>query len=109
PARSISAISPGGPWQLRRSERIGANNQIQETNMKFASLLIACAIAVSPLAARAADSYPDKPIHIIVPFSAGGIVDSVARIVGQKLSEKYSQPVIVENRTGAGGAIGTEY
>ena len=77
--------------------------------MKFASLLIACAIAVSPLAARAADSYPDKPIHIIVPFSAGGIVDSVARIVGQKLSEKYSQPVIVENRTGAGGAIGTEY
>ncbi len=77
--------------------------------MKFASLLIACAIAVSPLAARAADSYPDKPIHIIVPFSAGGIVDSVARIVGQKLSEKYGQPVIVENRTGAGGAIGTEY
>jgi tripartite-type tricarboxylate transporter receptor subunit TctC len=77
--------------------------------MKFASLLMACAVALGPLAARAADSYPDKPIHIIVPFSAGGIVDSVARIVGQKLSEKYGQPVIVENRTGAGGVVGTEY
>ncbi|MGN6580467.1 MAG: tripartite tricarboxylate transporter substrate binding protein [Bordetella sp.] len=77
--------------------------------MKLASLLMACAIAVSPFAARAANSYPDKPIHIIVPFSAGGIVDSVARIVGQKLSEKYGQPVIVENRTGAGGVVGTEY
>ena len=77
--------------------------------MKFASLLMACAIAASPLAARAADSYPDKPIHIVVPFSAGGIVDSVARVVGQKLSEQYGQPVIVENRTGAGGAIGTDY
>ena len=77
--------------------------------MKFASLLMACAIAAGPLMARAAGSYPNKPIHIIVPFSAGGIVDSVARIVGQKLSEKYGQPVIVENRTGAGGVIGTEY
>jgi len=77
--------------------------------MKFASLLMACAVALSPLAARAADSYPDKPIHIIVPFSAGGIVDSVARIVGQKLSEKTGQPVIVDNRTGAGGVVGTEY
>lgn len=57
----------------------------------------------------AADAaYPDKPITIIVPFTAGGVVDQTARIIGDKLSEKYGQPVIVENKAGASGAIGTK-
>ena len=57
--------------------------------------------------AHAQGTYPNKPIKFIVPFPAGGIVDSVARKIGEKLSAKYGQPIVVENRAGAGGSIGT--
>ena len=62
---------------------------------------------VAPAFAQA--DYPGKPIHIVVPFSAGGIVDSIARLIGEKLSTKYGQPVIIDNKVGAGGAIGTDF
>src|SRR5712692_693863 len=55
-----------------------------------------------------AQSYPQRPIRIIVPFPAGGIADTFARSIGQKLNEAWSQPVVVENRAGAGGSIGAE-
>lgn len=77
--------------------------------MKVVRSLLAVTMAVGLSAAHAAGTYPDQPIHLIVPFSAGGIVDSLARIVSQPLSQRLHQPVIVENKVGAGGAIGTEY
>lgn len=55
-----------------------------------------------------AQQYPDRPVKIIVPFAAGGFTDSLARIVGQKLGEKWGQPVVIENKPGAGGNIGAE-
>jgi tripartite-type tricarboxylate transporter receptor subunit TctC len=74
------------------------------------SLAIACAAAFALLAAPAiAQDYPSKPIRIIVPFSAGGGVDTLARMVGQRLSEQVGQPVLIENRPGAGGNIATGY
>jgi tripartite-type tricarboxylate transporter receptor subunit TctC len=81
--------------------------------MTFLRKILAVAAASAALAAGApalaqAD-YPAKPIHIVVPFSAGGIVDTIARVIGERLSTKYGQPVIVENKAGAGGAIGTEF
>ncbi|HEX3171714.1 MAG TPA: tripartite tricarboxylate transporter substrate binding protein [Burkholderiales bacterium] len=53
-------------------------------------------------------NYPAKQIRVIVPFPAGGPTDAIARAIGQKLSETWGQPVIVDNRPGAGGNIGTE-
>ena len=70
------------------------------------SMLAACA-ALSG-AATAQDKYPTKPIRLIVAFPAGGSTDIVARLVGQRLGEKLGQQVVVDNRGGAGGTIGTE-
>ena len=64
--------------------------------------------ATAGLAAAQAQSYPSKPIRMIVPFPAGGTTDVVARIVAQRMSEAMGQPVLVENRGGAGGAIGAD-
>ncbi|NCT97637.1 MAG: tripartite tricarboxylate transporter substrate binding protein [Comamonadaceae bacterium] len=73
----------------------------------LASAASALALATAPSFAQ--DSFPNKPVRIIVPFSAGGIVDSIARAIADKLSARYPQPVIVENKTGAGGSIGTDF
>jgi tripartite-type tricarboxylate transporter receptor subunit TctC len=54
-------------------------------------------------------NFPNKPIHFIVPFAPGGSTDVTARIVGQRVSEILKQPVIVENRAGAGASIGVQY
>jgi tripartite-type tricarboxylate transporter receptor subunit TctC len=55
-----------------------------------------------------AEDYPTKIVRIIVPQSAGGATDTFARSIGQKLSERWKQPVVIENRAGAAGVIGTE-
>ena len=69
----------------------------------FMSLL---ALALAPMAM--AQTYPSKPIKMIVPFPAGGTTDIVARIVAQKMSESMGQAITVDNRGGAGGAIGAD-
>jgi len=55
-----------------------------------------------------AQTYPAKPIKIVVPFPAGGIADIYARVIGARVGEAWSQPVVIENRTGAGGNIGAD-
>jgi tripartite-type tricarboxylate transporter receptor subunit TctC len=71
--------------------------------------VVAASIALSAIAVQAhAQPYPSQPIKMIVPFTAGGTTDILARTIGQKLSEAWRQPVIVENRPGAGGNIGAD-
>ena len=64
------------------------------------------AFAIAPVAM--AQGFPSKPIRMIVPFPAGGTADIVARLIGSKFSERIGQPVIAENRVGAGGTIGAD-
>jgi tripartite-type tricarboxylate transporter receptor subunit TctC len=74
-------------------------------------LQLAAGVTTLPLTGRfaSADSYPNKPVHVIVGFSAGSASDINARMIGQWLSEPLGQPFVIENRSGAGGNIATEY
>src|SRR3989454_2955765 len=67
-------------------------------------LVLSAALAAFSAAAQ----YPGKPVRIVVPFSAGGTTDILARAVGQKLTEAWSQPIVIDNRPGASGMIGAE-
>ena len=73
--------------------------------VRRALLALPLALAAAPLAGRA-DSYPSRPIKFVVPWPAGGVADTVARVVADKLSERLGQRLIVENRPGAAGNIG---
>src|SRR5438034_6332333 len=65
-------------------------------------------VALTASAAFAQTAFPSRPVKFVVPFPGGGINDVLARIVGDKLQARWGQPVVVENRTGAGGNIGAE-
>ena len=88
--------------------RLGAND-IKHSRRKILSL-VASAVAMPALVRIAmADDYPSRPIHLVVQIPPGGSPDIVGRLMGQWLSDKLGQPVVVDNRAGASGNIGTEY
>jgi len=70
-------------------------------------VLLCVALALLP-AAHAQQAYPSKPVRLIVPYPPGGTADILGRLLGDKLGSAWSQPVVVENRAGAGGAIGVD-
>src|SRR5262249_31535612 len=73
-------------------------------------LHLAAAAAALPAVSRFAwaQTYPTRPVRFLVPFPAGGPSDVLAGLYGQKLSQRWNQPVVVENRVGATGTVGTE-
>jgi tripartite-type tricarboxylate transporter receptor subunit TctC len=74
----------------------------------LAALAVLVGVTASASALAQAASYPNRPIRIVVPFPVGGIADTFSRTIGIKLTEVWGQPVVVENKTGAGGNIGAE-
>lgn len=92
-----------------KPENRGIQNNInrrKETKMR--KTLLVLATVLSGAATATAQSYPDKPITMIVPYAAGGPTDTVARIVSDAMSRELGQRVIVENTPGAGGTIGMQ-
>ena len=73
---------------------------------RFAAVLVAALAVAAPLNAQ--EAYPAKPVRWVVPYAAGGLPDTIARVLAQKVSESLGQQVTIENRGGAGGITGTE-
>ena len=78
-------------------------------NKLMKGLIASLAISVASSSAIASSEYPNKPIRVVVPYSAGASTDALARLVGNQVSEILKQPVIAENRAGAGGTIAADY
>ena len=76
--------------------------------LKTTKYIISATLCIAPALAFAAQGYPQRPVRIVVPVSAGGGVDSLARIVAQHFNAVWGQPFIVDNRPGAGGSLGAE-
>lgn len=81
---------------------------MEPSKRRTLSMLAICGLALVAAPAQAQPAYPSKPVRLIVPYSSGGPSDVLARAIGQRLGESLGQPVVIENRTGAGGNIGTE-
>lgn len=80
---------------------------ITKRGLLAVAAMAVCALPLAALSQLA--TFPGKPVRIIVPFAPGGTSDSLARVLGQKLSEMWGQPVLVENKAGADGNVGADY
>jgi tripartite-type tricarboxylate transporter receptor subunit TctC len=77
-------------------------------NAVVLSALIFSALASGPLGAQPSEVFPNKSVRIVVPFPPGGATDITARVVADKLSAKWGQPVVIDNKAGAGGNVGSD-
>src|SRR5215471_13900609 len=78
------------------------------TSVRVLAFALSLVIVLSLSGRSQAQNYPNHPVKIIVPFPAGGTADAIPRVIGDWLSRKWGQPVIIENRSGAGGNVGAE-
>ena len=77
--------------------------------MRMRSTIVCCAVLAAAACGAYAQDYPVKPIRIVVPVAAGGSPDVLARLIGEKMRERLGQPVVVDNRVGAGQMIGADH
>ena len=93
---------------LRSRRHFLRDSAVRLSRRKFLRLAVGSAALPAVSRFAWAQAYPTRPVRIIVPFPAGLATDTIARLMGQSLSERLTQPFVIENRTGAGGNIGTE-
>src|ERR1051325_4790874 len=81
----------------------------EEKLMRSGTQWCVAAIAFSASAIASAQTYPTKPVTLVVPFAAGGSTDIVARLIAHELTSSLARPVLVDNRSGGGGVVGWSY
>ena len=103
-----------------RHAEVSRRRRIQQVGCRLVSTTVACprrrhglrtlaaALAVAAVGASAQTAYPSKPVHLVVPFPAGGGADNLARLIVPRVARILGQPIVIENRAGAGGNIGAE-
>src|SRR5262249_57580679 len=77
--------------------------------VRVRTLIVALTLALAPFEGPAAQDFPSRPVRFVVPYAAGGSGDLLARLLGNKLASIWGQQVVIDNRPGAGGLIGTEF
>jgi tripartite-type tricarboxylate transporter receptor subunit TctC len=102
--RTLAAIK----WAIGCNQNMVSQEDAMEVRRlrSFTPGLLSLVLIFASLQAAIAQSFPDKPIRLVVPFAAGGPADALGRILGEKLSQRWDQPVVIENRGGAGSTIG---
>ena len=81
---------------------------MHSSSVRIICLFLPAALIAGASAPAAAQTYPNRTIHIIAPFPAGGGYDFLSRLIGAEMSKTFAQPVVVENKAGANGNIGTD-
>ena len=79
------------------------------SRLKFTASILACLALVLAASRPACAQFPDRPVHLIIPYGPGGIVDFAGRVLAQKLGDALGQTVVPENKPGAGGIVGVDY
>src|SRR5262245_37773387 len=85
------------------SPRIARDDRLRRVAFTTASVFAALTLSI---ATASAQTYPNRVVHILVPFPAGGAADALTRVLAPKLQEAWGQPVVIDNRGGAGGTLG---
>ncbi|MEI7571214.1 MAG: tripartite tricarboxylate transporter substrate-binding protein, partial [Alcaligenaceae bacterium] len=104
----MSTVSQNTFPDLPRSVTRLFRHTVSLTHLHIGAICFVMALCAAFAGQVQAQSYPTRPIRMIVPFAAGSATDTVARVYGQKMSESLGQPVVVENRTGAVGTIAAD-
>jgi tripartite-type tricarboxylate transporter receptor subunit TctC len=97
-------VEKATPFKKSKKEEVQSMSTTSRTVHVICCVVFLCCLASTVLA----QDYPSKPIRLVVPYPPGGSTDIVARIIGQKLTESWGQPVVIDNRAGASGIIGSE-
>src|SRR5262249_18524855 len=105
--RPRAAVAGRRGRRRRRAGPIGKQVGGEMSMYRVALMALVCSAALAP-SASSAQTYPSKPIHFILPYTPGGIIDTAGRHLALRLSESLGQSVVPENRPGAGGMVGAD-